>query len=79
MTVTYTNRKGRKYYLHRGVTKTGKPRYYFSRKEKGELVDEIPTGYEINESVNGIVSLAKLRWPRFGGQKVKELKTTFQI
>jgi hypothetical protein len=61
MAVTYTNRKGRKYYLHQGVTKTGKPRYYFSRDESGPLVDEIPEGYEISESVNGIVSLAKQR------------------
>jgi hypothetical protein len=59
--VTYTNRKGRKYYLHKGVTKTGKPRYYFSRDESGPLVDEIPEGYEISESVKGIVSLAKQR------------------
>ena len=61
MPVTYINRKGRKYYLHQGVTKTGKPRYYFSRDENGNLVDEIPAGYEISESINGIVSLVKLR------------------
>ena len=61
MAVTYTNRKGRTYYLHQGVTKTGKPRYYFSRDEGGNLIDKIPEGYEISESVNGIVSLAKKR------------------
>ena len=59
--VTYTNRKGRTYYLHQGVTKTGKPRYYFSRDKGSNLIDEIPEGYEISESVNGIVSLAKKR------------------
>jgi len=59
--VIYTNRKGRKYYLHKGVTKTGKPRYYFSRDESGTLIDEIPEGHEISESINGIVSLAKQR------------------
>jgi hypothetical protein len=61
MSVTYTNRKGITYYLCQGVTKTGKPRYYFAREPKGKLVDEIPEGYEISESVNGIVSLAKKR------------------
>ncbi len=31
MPITYTNRKGVTYTLCRGETKTGKPRYYFSR------------------------------------------------
>lgn len=61
MPVTHTNRKGRTYYLCQGVTKTGKPRYYFAREPKGKPVDLIPEGYEISESVNGIVSLAKIR------------------
>jgi hypothetical protein len=67
MPVTYTNRKGMTYYLCRGVTKTGKPRYYFAREPKGEPVEQIPEGFKISESVNGIVSLAKDRpaliWP----------------
>jgi hypothetical protein len=61
MPITYTNRKGFTYFLNKGVTKTGKPRYYFARERKGELVEEIPTGYEIEESVNAIVSLVKAR------------------
>ncbi len=61
MPVTYTNRKGITYYLCRGTTKTGKPRYYFAREVKDEPVEEIPTGYTISESVNGIVSLVKDR------------------
>lgn len=61
MAVTYTNRKGREYYLCQGFTKTGRPRYYFSREQKGKLVNEIPEGYEITESVNGIVSLSRSR------------------
>lgn len=43
------------------MTKTGKPRYYFAREQKAEPVDAIPAGYEIEESVNGIVSLVKSR------------------
>ena len=61
MPITYTNRKGSTYYLCRGKTKTGKPRYYFAREPKGEPLDEIPDGYVISESVNGNVSLARAR------------------
>ncbi|MFQ6015342.1 MAG: hypothetical protein ACE5NP_07860 [Anaerolineae bacterium] len=61
MPITYTNRKGVTYYLCRGVTKTGKPRYYFAREPKGELVEQIPEGWKISESVNGRVSLVKDR------------------
>lgn len=61
MPVTYTNRKGTTYYLCRSVTRTGKPRYYFAREPKGEPVEEIPEGYRIGESVNGLVFLEKER------------------
>jgi len=59
MPITYTNRKGFTYFLNKGVTKTGKPRYYFARQQKGEPVEKIPAGYKIEESVNAIVSLVK--------------------
>jgi len=61
MPITYTNRKGITYYLCRGSTKAGKPRHYFAREPKGVPVEEIPPGWEIRESVNGVVSLAKKR------------------
>ena len=61
MPITYTNRKGFTYFLNKGVTKTGKPRYYFAKEQKGEPVDEVPQGYEIEESVNAVVSLVKFR------------------
>jgi len=61
MPITYTNRKGFTYFLNKGLTKTGKPRYYFAREQKDEPVNEIPQGYQIEESVNGIVSLVKVR------------------
>ncbi|MCK4471379.1 MAG: hypothetical protein KAW49_06285, partial [Anaerolineae bacterium] len=61
MPVTYTNRKGMTYYLCKTITKTGKPRYYFAREPKGEPIEEIPEGYEIGESVNGLVFLKKSR------------------
>ena len=63
MPVTYTNRKGLTYMLYRGQTKTGKPRYYFGRtgQGQGEPVAELPPGFTISESVNGVVSLVKDR------------------
>jgi hypothetical protein len=60
MPVQYTNRKGITYTLFRGTTKTGKARYNFVRDAADRCaVDEIPEGWEIRESVNGIVSLAR--------------------
>ena len=61
MAVSYTSRKGLTYTLYKGQTKSGKPRYYFSRtgQGQGEPVTEIPPGFTISESVNGIVSLVK--------------------
>ena len=61
MPITYTSRKGLTYTLCQGTTKTGKPRYYFARESKDQVLDQIPAGYAISESVNGIVSLIKDR------------------
>jgi len=61
MPVTYTSRKGLTYTLCQGTTKTGKPHYYFAREPKAQVLDQVPDGYVINESVNGIVSLVKDR------------------
>ena len=59
MAVHHTNRKNVTYTLCKGTTKTGKPRYYFTREPKGNLVDRMPIGFKISESINGIVSLIK--------------------
>src|SRR5437868_14160699 len=61
MPISYTNRKGLTYTLYRGQTRTGKPRYYFGRagQGQGEPVTELPPGFTISESVNGVVSLVK--------------------
>ena len=61
MGVTYTNAKGVTYHLCRGTTKTGKERFFFAREECAEPVEELPAGYVISESVNGVVSLARDR------------------
>ena len=52
MPITHVNAKGKTYYLHQGTTKTGKPKYHFSPKSEGNLVEAIPEGYEIYEHPN---------------------------
>ena len=62
MTVEYTNRKGDVYYLHAGKTRTGRPRYYFSRDPEGEPMDAVPGGFEVYESPEyGLVYLRRAK------------------
>jgi hypothetical protein len=56
----HTNRRGQTYYLHSGETKTGKPRYWFSMKDNGPLVESIPEGYEVYENPDCQVFLRKI-------------------
>ncbi|MFK0573411.1 hypothetical protein [Endozoicomonas sp.] len=62
LSLPYTNRAGKRYFLYQGVTRTGKPRYYFSGREKAgaEKITRIPEGFEIYERPeNGQVFLRK--------------------
>ncbi len=62
MSLPYTNRSGKTYFLYRGVTRTGKLRYYFSGQEKAgaEQIGTIPERFEIYERPeNGQVFLRK--------------------
>ena len=61
MPVEHINRKGQKYYLHQGVTKTGKPKYFFSMKNEGNLVEKIPDGFQIYENPNAQVFLQRIQ------------------
>jgi len=61
MAIEYVNRKQKTYYLHAGKTKTGKPKYFFSMKPEGNLVEAIPEGYEIYENPNAQVFLRKVQ------------------
>lgn len=61
MGVTYTNRLGVEYHLCQRLTKTGRPRHYFAKTRGDTPVERIPPGYRVQESVNGVVSLAKDR------------------
>lgn len=78
MPVTYTNWRGVTYHLCRGVTKTGKPRYYFAREPKGEPMEEIPEGWKISESINGIVSLVKDRPAQIRLEEVEAVEAAVQ-
>ncbi|MGB8699757.1 MAG: hypothetical protein WCD18_10105 [Thermosynechococcaceae cyanobacterium] len=60
MPIQYTNKKGQIFYLHQGTTKTGKPKYFFSMKGDGILVDEVPDGFEIHETPNAQVFLRRI-------------------
>src|SRR5207244_8004857 len=75
-----TNRKGVTYTLYRGQTKTGKPRYYFGRagQSQGEPVTELPPGYTISESVNGVVSLVKDRPSLIQPEEVAAIEAVVQ-
>jgi hypothetical protein len=62
MPIEYVNRKGDRYFLRQGKTKTGKPKYYVSRKPSGEPVEEMPEGYELFEHPEqGLVFVRKIR------------------
>jgi hypothetical protein len=80
MPVSYTNRKGQTYTLYRGQTKTGKPRYYFGHpgQDKGEPVTELPPGFTISESVNGVVSLVKDRLSLIQPEEVAAIEAAVQ-
>ena len=60
MPVTHVNRYRDTYYLHVGRTKTGKPRYWFSTKADGDLVDAISEGYEVYENPDARVYFRKI-------------------
>jgi len=76
--IKYTNRKGREYYLHEGVTRTGKPKYYFSPRREGILVASIPAGFEVYENPNGQVFLRKVHPKIIEEEEVTALEKEFK-
>jgi len=74
MAVQYLNRKGDKYYLLAGQTKTGKPKYYMSKKLGENAVQSVPEGYEIHESpADGLVHVRKIRPSRLLPQEREQV------
>ena len=61
MPIEHVNRKGKTFYLHQGTTKTGKPKYYFSTRSDGTLIDFIPDGFEVYENPQAQVFLRRIR------------------
>ena len=74
MSFTYLNRQGKTYYLHVGKTKTGKPKYSFSRSSEGVLADELPVEYEIREQVTGQISVRLAKPQLITDEEVRELE-----
>lgn len=58
---SYTNRKGKTYYLHRSTSQAARQRYYFSPTPGDNAIDDLPEGYEVRENVNGQVSAGRSR------------------
>lgn len=62
MAIEYVNRRGDRYYLMVGRTKTGKPKYYCSKKLQGTQAEALPDGFEWHENPeNAQVSVRKIR------------------
>ena len=62
MPLEYINRRGDRYFVLQGKTKTGKAKYYCSRKPKGEGVDQLPADFEVYEHPDSaIVSVRKVK------------------
>ncbi len=64
----YQNRHGDRYFVFQGRTKTGKPKYFASKKEssdKGELIESLPAGFEIFENPgNSTVTIRRCKKSR---------------
>jgi hypothetical protein len=65
MPLEHVNRRGERYYVLQGTTKTGNPKFYASRKPDGVRVERLPPDYEIYEHpAQGLVSVRKIRSSR---------------
>jgi hypothetical protein len=68
------NRKRETYYLHEGRTKTGKPKYFFSKKSEGELRQQLPDGFEIYESPRGHVLCRRIQPKLVSEQEIEVVR-----
>jgi hypothetical protein len=63
MAFTYTNSQGKTYTLHgkEATLKNGYTRtlYFFAKEEKEGALDQVPDGYEVSETKNGLPVLKK--------------------
>ena len=66
MGVEHVNRRGVRYYIHQGRTKTGKAKYYASREptsEKGTPADSLPDDFEVYEDPSNCRVYVRRRRP----------------
>ena len=65
MAYTYTNSRGRSYILHSKemTLKNGNAQtiYFFAKEERESALDNIPKGYEVSESRNGLPVLKRIK------------------
>ena len=64
MPMEYTNRRGQVYYIYQGKTKTGKPKYYASKRatsEGGEPAESLPEDFEIFEDPGNATVIVRRR------------------
>ena len=63
MAYSYTNSKGKTYFLHSKATtlKNGRTQtiYFFAKEEKDGTMDKLPDGYKVAETANGLPVLKK--------------------
>lgn len=63
MAYSFTNSKGRTYFLHKRDTqlKNGRSQtiYFFAKEAKEGAIDAVPAGYTVSESRNGLPVLKK--------------------
>ena len=78
MAFTYKNRRVDTYYLHEGKTKKGNPKYYFSKKKDGNILDKIPKGYEVYENPNAQVFLSRKKAPVFSDEEIANVENAME-
>ena len=76
--VQHVNRKGDTYYLHQGRTKTGKPKYFFSKKSEGELCGQLPDGFEIYENPRGQIYCRRIQPKLITQQEIEVVREALQ-
>jgi hypothetical protein len=63
MAYSFTNSKGRTYFLHKRDTQLKNGRfqtiYFFAKEVKDGAIDEVPDGYAVSESRNGLPVLKR--------------------
>jgi hypothetical protein len=58
MVFSFTNSRGVEYFVHQGKAKLGKPKYFISKSHEHAL-QQMPTGYEVGEDINGVAYIRK--------------------